>query len=365
MPTVRELEALARARLDPARWDFLAGGAGDEITVRANEDAYVHSRLVPRVLRGVEKRELGASLLGCRASMPVLIAPTAFHRLFHPDGERATARAAAAADTVMIVSMASTIAVAEVVAAARAAAAPGVEPSLWFQLYPQPDRRVTEALVRRAEDAGCRALVVTVDSPVSGGRERDVRPGLRDLPAGMWCENMRDLLPGEEPDVRRIELSAALTWADIAWLRGITSLPVVLKGILHPADAELAVRSEVDAIVVSNHGGRRLDTAPATLEALPGIVDAVGGAIPVLVDGGVRRGTDVVKALALGAAAVCVGRPVVWGLTVAGERGVTEVLETLRAETDRALALCGAATPAHLRADQVRCGPGVRRWHRS
>jgi 4-hydroxymandelate oxidase len=354
MPSVRELEAQARARLDPVRWDFLAGGADEEITLRENEEAFVHSRLIPRVLRGVEKRELGVSLLGCRVSMPVLIAPTAFHRLFHPDGERATARAAAMAGTIMIVSMAATVAVAEVAAAARAAAAPGAEPGLWFQLYVQPDRRVTEALVRRAEAAGCQALVVTVDSPVFGGRERDIRNGFHDLPPEMCCENLRDLLPGEPASVRPVVMAAELAWADIAWLREITSLPLVLKGILHQADAKQAVQSGVDAVVVSNHGGRQLDTAPATLEALPGVVDAVDGAIPVLVDGGVRRGTDVIKALALGAAAVCVGRPVVWGLAVAGERGVTEVLETLRAETDRALALCGATAPADLAQDQVR-----------
>jgi 4-hydroxymandelate oxidase len=310
------------------------------------------------VLRGCEKRELGVSLLGCRASMPVLIAPTAFHRLFHPDGERATARAAAAADTIMIVSMAATVSVAEVVAAASAAAPPGIEPNLWFQLYPQPDRRVTEALVRRAEAAGCRALVVTVDSPVFGGRERDVRNGFLDLPPGMCCENLRDLLADEPGSVRQIVMSAELTWVDIAWLRQITPLPIAVKGILHPADADQAVESGVDAIVVSNHGGRQLDTAPATLEVLPGIVDAVGGAVPVLVDGGVRRGTDVIKALALGASAVCVGRPVVWGLSVAGERGVTEVLETLRSETDRALALCGASMAADLSPDQVRLRRG-------
>ena len=345
MLSVREFEAGARDRVDPVHWDFLTGGAGDEITVRANESAFVHSRLIPRVLRGCAKRELGVELLGCPASLPVLIAPTAFHRLFHPDGERATARAAATAGTIMIVSMGATVAVSEV-----AAAAP--EATLWFQLYVQPDRRVTEELVRRAEAAGCRALVVTVDSPVFGHRERDHRNDFHDLPPGMCCENLRDL-PGGEP-IRRIAMAAELTWADLARLREITALPLVLKGVLHPADAALAVRSGVDAIIVSNHGGRQLDTAPATLEALPGVVDAVGGAIPVLLDGGVRRGTDVVKALALGAAAVCVGRPVVWGLAVAGERGVVEVLELLRAETDRALALCGASAPAELARDQVR-----------
>ncbi|MER7271831.1 alpha-hydroxy acid oxidase [Micromonospora carbonacea] len=340
-----DVAAEARRRLEPAHWDFFAGGAGGERTVRANEAAYTRRWVVPRVLRGTGGRDLRIRLLGEPVSMPVLVAPTAFHRLAHPDGEVATARAAAEAGTVMVVSMAATRGVEEIAAAGG---------RLWFQLYPQPDLEFTAAVVRRAEAAGCRALVVTVDSPVFGRRERDLRHGFVDLPPGLACENMRDT----DGRVRSIEMDAGLGWERIAWLRGITSLPILLKGVLHPADARLAVAHGVDGLLVSNHGGRQLDGALATLDALPGIVAAVGGRLPVLVDGGVRRGTDVLVALALGATAVLVGRPVLWGLAVGGATGVRHVLELLRADLDRALALAGAARPADLGPDLVAgCGP--------
>jgi 4-hydroxymandelate oxidase len=340
--TVREFRAAARERLDPAHYDYFAGGAGDEVTLRANEAAFGRLALVPRVLGGAEKPELDVTLLGDRASMPVLVAPTAFHRLADPDGERATARAAAAAETIMMVSMASTVAVADV-----AAAAPGAR--LWFQLYIQPDAAFTETLVRRAEAAGCGALVVTADSPVFARRPRDDRNGFHDLPAGLCCENMRD---GER--VRPIEMSPRITWEHLDRLREVTSLPIVLKGVLHPADARTALGHGVSALIVSNHGGRQLDAAPATADVLPEIAAAVGGAVPVLLDGGVRRGTDVLKALALGADAVAVGRPVVWGLAADGERGVRRVLGLLRAEVEEALTLCGVASVRDLGPDMVR-----------
>ncbi|TDD86982.1 alpha-hydroxy-acid oxidizing protein [Actinomadura darangshiensis] len=340
--TLREVEAAARERLDPVHYDYFAGGAGDEVTLRANEAAFERLALLPHVLRGTAKPELGVTLLGGRASMPVLIAPTAFHRLADPEGERATARAAAAAETIMMVSMASTVAVGDV-----AAAAPGAR--LWFQLFIQPDMAFTEALVRRAEAAGCGALVVTADSPVFGTRGRDERNGFRDLPDGLCCENMRD---GDR--VREIAFSPAVSWEHLDRLREITSLPVVLKGVLHPADARAALDHGVSALFVSNHGGRQLDTAPAAVDALPEIVDAVGGAVPVLLDGGVRRGTDVLKALALGADAVAVGRPVVWGLAADGERGARRVLGLLRAEVEEALTLCGLASVRDLEPGMVR-----------
>lgn len=341
--SLRDLEDEARRRLDPAAYGYFAGGAGDEITVMANELGFSRIGLVPRVLRGGGRRELQVALLGSRASLPVIVAPTAFHRLAHPDGERATARAAAAAGTIMIVSMASTVAVGEI-----AAAAPDAE--LWFQLYVQPDRGFTEAIVRRAEAAGCRALVVSVDSPVLGRRERDLRNGFHDLPDGLRCENLLD----GDGTVRSIEFSAELSWEDVDWLRAITDLPIVLKGIMHPRDARLAVRHGAAAIVVSNHGGRQLDTVPPAIDLLPAVADAVDGDVPVLVDGGVRRGTDIVKALALGAVAVGIGRPVVWGLAADGEAGVRRVLELLRAELDDAFALCGCAAPSDLERDMVR-----------
>ncbi|WP_155057514.1 alpha-hydroxy acid oxidase [Streptomyces blattellae] len=349
--TVHDFERAARAELDPVYADFIAGGARDEITVRANEAAFGRLQLLPRVLRGSAARDLHVTLLGSRASLPILLSPTAFHKLVDPEGEVATARAAAAAGAIMIVSMASTVAVGGIAHAVRAA---GDDVPLWFQLYIQPDLDLTEALVRRATDAGCTALVVTVDSPVLGAGERNRRNGFDDLPPGLRCENLVDLRDGEHGHVRQIAMSPELNWDHITWLRGVTDLPVLLKGVLHPEDARLAVRHGVDGLLLSNHGGRQLDTVPATLELLPEILAAVAGRIPVVLDGGVRRGTDVVKALALGACAVGIGRPVMWALAEGGEKGVRRLLELLREELDDTMALCGATGLADLTPDLVR-----------
>ncbi len=349
--TVRDFETAARAELDPVYADFIAGGARDEITVRANEAAFGRLQLLPRVLRGSAVRELGISLLGSRASLPVLISPTAFHKLVDPEGSRRRPGPRRRLGAIMIVAMASTVAVGEIADAARAA---GDDPTLWFQLYIQPDLDITETLVRRATDAGCTALVVTVDSPVLGAGERNRRNGFHDLPPGLRCENLVDLRDGERGHVRQIAMSPELNWEHVDWLRGITSLPILLKGVLHPEDARLAVRHGVDGLLLSNHGGRQLDTVPATLELLPEFVAAVEGRIPVVLDGGVRRGTDAVKALALGASAVGIGRPVMWALAEGGEKGVRRLLELLRDELDDALALCGATGPADLTPDLVR-----------
>jgi 4-hydroxymandelate oxidase len=220
--------------------------------------------------------------------------------------------------------------------------------SLWFQLYFQPDLEFTESLVRRAERVGCRAIVITVDSPALGRNERGDRNDFHALPPGITCPNL-----GGEGDVRSVVLSPEISWWHVDWLREITSLPIVLKGVLHPTDARLALDHGVDGIIVSNHGGRQLDTAPATVDRLPVVVDAVEGAIPVLMDGGIRRGTDIAKAMALGAAAVAIGRPVLWGLAVGGQDGVTQVLELLRKELVNALTLLGSESPGHLTRDQV------------
>jgi 4-hydroxymandelate oxidase len=308
------------------------------VTLRANEAGLARLALVPRVLRGAAELRLETTLLGARAALPVLLAPTAFHRLAHPDGERATARAAAAAGAIMIVSMASTVSIEEV-----AAAAP--EANLWFQLYVQPDLAFTEAIVRRAEAAGCSALVVSVDSPVFGHRERDLRNGFADLPPGVCCENLRDPLDGDEP---RPIAFAPLSWEHVDWLRETTALPIALKGVMHPEDARLALERGVDALVVSNHGGRQLDTVPAAVDLLGPIADVVGTRVALVLDGGIRRGTDIVKACALGASAVAIGRPVVWGLAVAGEDGVAAVLGLLGDELRRALALCGCSSVGEL-----------------
>ncbi|MFD7921300.1 alpha-hydroxy acid oxidase [Streptomyces sp. NPDC059740] len=348
--SVREYEPLARDLLDPVHYDYFAGGAHDEITLRANEAAFARLALTPRILRGRGRPDLATDLLGHRTSMPVLLAPTAFHRLAHPDAERATARAAASAGAILITAMLSTVAVEDIAAEARKTAA---DAHLWFQLYIQRDMGFTEALVRRAEEAGCTALVVTADSPALGRHVRNDRNDFHDLPPGVRCENLRSLRADEPGHVRQVDLSPELSWDHVERLRAMTDLPVLIKGVLHPEDARIAADLSVDAVIVSNHGGRQLDTTPATITQLPRVAEAVGGRIPVLLDGGVRRGTDVAKALALGAAAVAVGRPVVWGLTVGGQRGVEEVLEILRDELGHTLTLCGCATPAELARSMV------------
>lgn len=335
---LREYQEAAKNKLDPDIYHYFAGGAQDEVTLRANEAAFRRLMLVPRVLTGAGEPALDVTLPGTAASMPVLVAPTAFHRLADPEGEPATGRAAAGAGVVMITAMLSTVAMEEV-------AATGAD--LWFQCYLQPDLGYTEHLVRRAEAAGCKALVITVDSPALRPGER-ARSALLELPPGLSCPNL-----GGDGDIRQVTLSPDMSWKEVDWLRGITSLPIVLKGILHPADADLAVAHGADAIIVSNHGGRQLDSAPATIDRLPLIAAAVRGRVPVLLDGGVRRGTDVVKALALGATAVAVGRPVLWGLTVAGEEGVSRVLEMLRAELANALTLCGVGSARQVPRDLV------------
>ncbi|MGW0892764.1 alpha-hydroxy acid oxidase [Saccharopolyspora sp. NPDC002578] len=340
----------AKEVLDPVAYDYFAGGAGDERALADNENSFARLALLPRVLRGGANRDLAVRLPGAPDALPIMVAPTAFHRLAHPEGELATARAAAAAGTVLISSMASTVAIDEVVAAAHQVRA---EAPVWFQLYLQPDQQVTAALVERAERAGCSALVVTVDSPVFGRHERDRRNGFHDLPDGYAAENMRGLPGGPAEGTRDIEMSPEISWRHVESLRAMTRLPVLLKGILHPDDAHLAVGLGVDGIIVSNHGGRQLDATPAPIEVLPHITNAVGGAIPLLLDGGVRRGTDVAVALALGATAVGVGRPVVWGLAADGEKGVRDVLERLRDEFDQALALCGGRRCGDLTRDLV------------
>ncbi|MFG1606575.1 alpha-hydroxy acid oxidase [Actinoplanes sp. NPDC049265] len=335
MRTLTDLAERARRTLDPVHWDYFAGGAGEERTLLANTASFERRRIVPRVLRSTGSRDLRTALPGALSATPVLIAPTAFHRLAHPDGESGTARAAAGTGTVLTVSMAATEPV------ERIAEAGG---PLWFQFYPQPDRAFTAHVVRRAEKAGCRALVLTADSPVLGRRERDQRNRFHDLPAGLACENMRD----ETGRVQPIAMDGTLGWEIVTWLRGVTGLPILVKGVLHPADATAAVEAGVDGLIVSNHGGRQLDGAVATIDALPAVVRAVGRRVPVLLDGGVRRGADVLVALALGADAVLVGRPVLWGLAAGGAAGVRDVLDLLRADLDHVLALAGARTPADL-----------------
>jgi 4-hydroxymandelate oxidase len=351
---VTDLERLARERLDRSAYDYYSSGAEDERTLIRNRRAFDELELHYRVLVDVSKRDPSTEVLGTSIALPVMIAPTAFHRLAHPDGELATARAAGAAGTIMILSSLSNTRIEEVVPSTRA--------PIWFQLYVYKDRGATEALIARAEAAGARAIVLTVDAPLLGTRERDVRNRFQ-LPEGLAVENMVAAGYGAvraPPSGSGLAayfaslIDPALEWKDLAWLRSRTKLPLVLKGLVRADDARRAVDSGVDAIVVSNHGGRQLDGSPATISVLPSIADAVGGRIEILLDGGVRRGTDVLKALALGAKAVLVGRPVLWGLAVSGQSGVERVLSILRSELDLAMALAGVPRPADATSDLVR-----------
>jgi len=347
--TQADHEQHARTQLDDNAWAYFSGGAADEISLRANRSAWDALPLWPRMLRPLAGGHTRVPLLGRTLAHPVLLAPVAFQRLAHPDGELAMAYAAAALGAGVVLSTQASVSLESVAQAVLPD--PGRGP-LWFQLYLQPDRGFTQALVQRAEAAGYEALVLTVDAPTSGVRDRERRAGFR-LPSGVGPVNLAGLQTPASPPLSPGQsalfdglLHHAPTWDDIAWLQSITRLPVLLKGVLHPADARQAVSVGAAGLIVSNHGGRTLDTAPATATALPRVVQAVGGAVPVLVDGGIRRGTDVLKAMALGASAVLVGRPAVWGLANAGAAGVAHVLRLLRDELEVAMALTGCATLA-------------------
>ncbi|MGQ0679489.1 MAG: alpha-hydroxy acid oxidase [Actinomycetota bacterium] len=337
----------ASEQLDRPVFDYYEGGALDEITLRENTAAWRRLRLHYRVLASVGPRDLSTTVLGQRVSMPVLVAPTAFHRLACSEGEPATARAAAKAGTAFILSSLSNTAMEQVFAQAAS--------PRWFQLYIYKDRGLTAALVERAERAGAEAIVLTVDAPGWGNRERDARNGFC-LPPGLHVENVAPAGKGDFPPVQGSGLAAyvrahfeeSLSFDDLLWLCKITRMPVIVKGVCRPDDARHCAELGAQAVVVSNHGGRQLDTAPATCEVLQPVVDAVGGACEVYVDGGIRRGSDVVKALALGARAVLIGRPILWGLVAAGEQGATAVLEIFRRELQEAMLLCGCATPAEI-----------------
>jgi isopentenyl diphosphate isomerase/L-lactate dehydrogenase-like FMN-dependent dehydrogenase len=328
---IADYETLAQEKLDPAIWNYYQGGSGDEVTLRANRTAFERYALRPRVLVDVSHCDLSTTVAGTPVTMPILVAPTAGHVLAHPDGELATVRAACAAGTVMIASTVASTSLEDIAAAATGPA--------WFQLYIRSMDRAKE-LVLRAEAAGYRAIVLTVDTPRLGNREKDMRYNAR-----------RRLFPAanfDEDDFTFSYTGDSLTWEVIGWLRSLTTLPIFLKGILTGEDALLAVEHGVEGIIVSNHGGRQLDESIATLEALPEVVEAVAGRCEVYMDGGIRRGTDILKALALGARAVLVGRPILWGLAVNGEEGARHVLEILRTELELAMALSGRTTLASI-----------------
>ena len=342
--TLADQAAQAERLLEPAVWAYLCGGAADELTLRANLSAWQRLPLWPRVLRPLAGGHTRTTLAGHALAHPILLAPVALQQLAHPEGELARALAAAAQGAGYVLSTQSSTPLEAVAQAVRGD--PGRGP-LWFQLYWQADRGFNRALVQRAEAAGYEAIVLTADAPVQGVRDRERRAGLTP-PPGVRAVHLRDA-PAAPPAAGTYcaGLPAhAPSWDDVAWLRGCTRLPVWLKGVLHPQDARQALALGVAGLIVSNHGGRTLDTAPATANALPLVREAVQDALPLVVDGGIRRGTDVLKAIALGARAVLVGRPALHALAAGGALGVAQMLRLLRDELEMAMALTGCRTLA-------------------
>lgn len=326
--SIADFESAAEKRIVHGAWERIQGGAADEITLGWNKEAWRHIRLRPRVLVDVSKLNTRVTLLGQELPFPILLAPTGGQGLIRPEGDRVVVEGAGAAHATLVISSSASMRVEEI---ARHATGP-----VWFQLYVQRDRGFTKDLVQRAEGAGCRALCVTVDSPTQGARNREYRA--------------KSELPERElPNLKGKDyLDPSLTWKDIEWLKSFARTPVLLKGILNPDDAAIAVKAGVAGIIVSNHGARNLDTAPATADALPGVVERAAGSVPVIVDGGIRRGTDVLKALAMGATAVQIGRPYLYGLGVAGAEGVARVVQILRTEFEFAMMLTGRPSIASI-----------------
>lgn len=334
--SIPQYEEKAKDQVSVAAWEYYDMGCADDLTVRWNKEAYQKIRLEPRVMVDVTRIDTSTTLFGHAMAHPILLAPAASHMLVHPEGEVATARGAALAVATMVLSTNSNRAVEDVAAA--------TSQPLWFQLYVDRDRDIAKDLIQRAEAAGCKALCVTVDQPVIYARERSNRQGesLRTLP----LPNVRRPVAGATATSGGRERS--LTWKDLDWFRSVTKLKIVLKGVMHPDDAEQAVKSGADAIIVSNHGGRALDTVAATIDALPRVTDRVNKRIPVLTDGGIRRGTDVLKALAHGATAVLIGRPYLYGLAINGPDGVRHIVQILRSELEGAMALTGKTSLAQI-----------------
>ena len=341
--TVADFEALARERMERGAFDYCAGGAGDERTLAMNVQAFDRYVFRPRVLVDARQVDTSTTVLGQPLPAPIMLAPTALQRLAHPEGERATARAAQPIGTVFVLSTVASTSIEDVAAAANG--------PRWFQLYVYKDPAITREMVQRAEQAGYRALVLTVDTPRLGRRERDARNEFA-LPEGIEPANFtamhqqasaNALKAGHSPFAAQVSelFDPSLDWEKVAWLKSISKLPLLLKGVVTPEDARLAVQAGVAGIIVSNHGGRQLDGTEATIVALPRVAEAVAGAVPVMMDGGIRRGAHVLTALTLGAQAVFVGRPYLWGLAVGGEQGVRDVYELLRSELELAMALSG------------------------
>jgi 4-hydroxymandelate oxidase len=338
--TLDDFEALAKSHLTHRAYEFVAGAVGDEITAAENRGAFRRTRLQPRVLVDVSHTDTSVTIFGRRHAHPILLAPTGYHKLFHAEGEAATVRGANLGAATLIAAAFATTSIEEMAALAT-------QP-FWFQLYIHRDRAVTQELVERTVRAGCEAICVTVDVPSNGPRDRELRAGFA-LPPGVQRVNLAALEGGvaaspDRPFGRSIYSalrSSSATWADLEWLRSLVKIPLLVKGVLHPDDAERAVDCGCDGVIVSNNGGRTIDTVPATLDAFPRIVERVGGRTTLLLDGGVRRGTDVFKAIAMGATAVCIGRPYLYGLAVGGEVGIARVLEILRSELEMTMCLVG------------------------
>lgn len=351
-----DYESRARAVTHGTTLDYYDGGSNDEVTLRENVEAFSRITIYPRVFRGVGQRDMHTTILGMPAATPVMVAPVALIGMLHPDGEVPVIRAASKAGSIVTLSTLSVTPIEEVVAAASG--------PVWFQLYVYKDRSASEALVRRVEAAGCTALELTADAPLLGRRERDVRNNFS-LPEGLWAPNLTADAASSLPDssghagspfaaVFDTLVDPNLTWDDIAWLTSVTDLPVLVKGILRADDARRAIDAGAAGVIVSNHGGRQFDTAPAAIDALGAVADAIGGTAEVIVDGGIRRGADVIKAIAMGARAVQIGRPIVWGLVVDGEKGVDDVLMLLHDELDLAMALSGCRSIDEITGDLLR-----------
>lgn len=336
---LRDAELAAEKLIPPASFTYIQSGAGEEMTLRWNEQKFNEIRLQPRVLQELGDLDTSISLLGRRLAMPLLFSPTGLNRIAHPEGELAVARGAGATGTTYILSTGSNTSIEDVKKVAT-------EP-VWFQLYLQVDRQFTFDLVRRAEAAGAEALCITVDAPVPGARNRTERARFS-MPPGLTEPHLTGVRNRDSVSNLDRVIPVRETWKDIAGLISFTKLPTFLKGITHPADAAMAVKVGAAGIIVSNHGARNLDTQPATIETLPGVVNAVEDRIPVLMDGGVRRGTDIVKALAYGARAVLIGRPYLYGLAAGGADGVAHIQRILRKELRMAMALLGRPTIASI-----------------
>ncbi|VAI33718.1 unnamed protein product [Triticum turgidum subsp. durum] len=346
---IREYQELAKKALSKMHYDYINGGAEDEHTLRDNIAAYGRILLRPRVLVDVSNIDMSTSLLGYNMPSPIIVAPTGSHNS-KPRREVATAKAAASCNSLMVLSFSSNCRIEEVAASCDAIR--------FYQLYVFKKRAVSATLVRRAESNGFKAIVLTVDNPMLGRRERDIRnkmvaPAKPNLEGLISLENLDTTDGSQLVKYVRDTMDPSLSWKDVEWLKSITSLPILLKGILTAEDARKAVEAGVAGVIVSNHGGRQLDYAPATISVLEEVVKAVAGAVPVLVDGGIRRGTDVLKALALGARGVMVGRPVMYGLAARGEAGAKHVIEMLNRELELAMALCGCRSLAEITRDRV------------